>query len=132
MGLNIKKILQTAVGGGGGPSTQRKPLYPRLAEVVEVVVLTTVYIALAAAAAPQILTQPIKNQLTLLSIYDDLISSSAETIFVPPTRSQTNPPGYVSLVSIVSFQSAFSGLIIGGINCLQNNGPPTSLRHFTG
>ena len=27
MGLNIKKILQTAVGGGGGgPSTQKKPV----------------------------------------------------------------------------------------------------------
>ena len=24
MGLNIKKILQTAVGGGGGPSTPKK------------------------------------------------------------------------------------------------------------
>ena len=33
-GLNIKKILQTAVGGGGGPSTPKKNLYPRLVCIV--------------------------------------------------------------------------------------------------
>ena len=30
MGLNIKNILQTAIGGGGVPSTHKKNLYPRL------------------------------------------------------------------------------------------------------
>ena len=30
MGLNIKKILQTAVGGGGGSEHPKKTLYPHL------------------------------------------------------------------------------------------------------
>ena len=41
MGLNIKKILQIAVGGGG-PSTPKKPLYLRLIYMEDIIILVVV------------------------------------------------------------------------------------------